>query len=240
MCREFPVAMRLVTLHPYTYLGPYIEQYVYWKMRIDPIATFLHPILPKDAEILDLGCGYGQLAHYLHYHAPKRRIFGVDHDESKIQAAQASARNHPALQFEVRDLLEWSPTTTADVVMLIDVLHYWDSKQQDKILERAIHAVGEGGLLVLRDTDLETGRHKLNQRTERFSTWFGFNRGPGPIHFRKFSELRALCEKHGFKTWQVHDPMGETTGNVVLFAMRPVEESSSQERGSQKQARTPA
>ncbi|MBU49779.1 MAG: hypothetical protein CL920_13890 [Deltaproteobacteria bacterium] len=218
--RWLPAVSRLEVLRQYAYIGPYVEQYAYWKLRIDPFPTFIEPYIPKACSILDLGCGYGFLAHYLHLRRRERTIFGVDYDAGKIEVAQASANDVEALSFARRDLRSWTSEETYDVVMLIDILHYWERELQDEILRRAIAAVRPGGLFILRDTDPDTGHDKVNGWTERFSTFFGFNQAQGEIRFRSAKEIEVFLEARGFVVRRLEDELSHMTGNVTLLCKK--------------------
>ncbi len=49
----------------YRYQGPYVTQFVFWKMKTDPLFQAVEAAAPPRGRILDLGCGYGIVAHWL-------------------------------------------------------------------------------------------------------------------------------------------------------------------------------
>lgn len=79
--------------------------------------------------VLDLGCGYGDLCHALVTQKPGCHATGIDHDIHKIQVAQSRYGDHPNLHFETSDLHHLK-TVDQQIVLIIDVLHYFDSTVQ--------------------------------------------------------------------------------------------------------------
>ncbi len=217
---KWPEAMRLQVHRHYAYLGAYVEQYTYWKLRIDPFPTMIEPHIAAEAEIFDLGCGYGTLAHYLYWLSPKRRFLGIDYDAHKIDIARKSAFSIDNLTFEEGDLLSWQAPYRADYVLLVDILHYWEREEQESILINALNAVKEGGFLILRDGDPARQSTKLPVWSERFSTFFGFNKAKGHLHFRSMEEIQSFLEERGFDVRRLEDPLSEVTGNITLIAER--------------------
>ena len=71
----------------YRYQGPYVEQFVFWKMKVDPVFERSDETVPRQGTILDLGCGYGMAAHWLTQGSPDRTVIGWDYDAGKIRVA---------------------------------------------------------------------------------------------------------------------------------------------------------
>lgn len=64
----------------------------------------------KNQDCLDIGCGYGRLAHYFE---PKK-YRGVDFSENLIKIAR---EDHPEYSFEVADAFEYEPQKQYGVIM---------------------------------------------------------------------------------------------------------------------------
>ena len=120
----------------YRYQGKFVEQFVYWKMKLDPVFPALDAVVPRQGFILDLGCGYGLATHWLACFTDTRTFLGVDYDEDKIRVAQRTAPEHPRIQFESGDILE-REYPACDAILLLDVLHYWTPEKQQLILNKA-------------------------------------------------------------------------------------------------------
>ncbi len=201
----------------YRYQGKFIEQFVFWKMKRDPVFAALDGVVPRRGHILDLGCGYGLATHWLACFTDARTFFGVDYDEDKIRAAQCSAPQHSRIRFEVGDILtcDYPP---CDVVLLLDVLHYWVPEKQQLILSRARAALRPGGRLILRDgARAETQAHRRIHRWEQFATRFGLNRTQEGLHFQTQPQLEAMLQRAGFARWELKAGAGNGS-NVLLVA----------------------
>jgi SAM-dependent methyltransferase len=90
--------------------GIYIQQ-----KRLDSLVHHLKEILPRNASVLDVGCGDGHLAHRITLERADLSLSGID----------VLTREHtwvPVRQFDGKTI----PVETAsvDVVMFIDVLHH--------------------------------------------------------------------------------------------------------------------
>ena len=91
-----PAVRRRKVRRLYRYQGAFVEEFVRWKLKLDPMFETLDGLAPRQGFILDLGCGYGLAAHWLGCGTDQRRLLGVDFDEAKIRVAQRTAPNHSA------------------------------------------------------------------------------------------------------------------------------------------------
>jgi 2-polyprenyl-3-methyl-5-hydroxy-6-metoxy-1,4-benzoquinol methylase len=201
----------------YRYQGKYVEEFVRWKMKLDPVFLALDEVVPRRAHVLDLGCGYGMATHWLATFTDTRTFWGVDYDEDKIRVAQRSAPESPRIEFTHGDLLTCD-YPSCDAVLLLDVLHYWTAEKQLAILTKARQALRPGGRLVLRDgARSETAAHRKIQRWEEFATRVGMNRTKEGLHFQTQTELEAMSQRAGFARWEIKPGAGNDS-NVMLVA----------------------
>jgi 1-acyl-sn-glycerol-3-phosphate acyltransferase len=213
-----PRVLRRKVQRLYRYQGKFIEQFVYWKMKQDPVFGSLERVVPKKGFVLDLGCGYGLATHWLAYGTDQRTFLSVDYDENKIRIAQRTAPQHRRIKFELRDILDWQ-YPPCDTILLLDVLHYWTPEKQQLILNKARAALREGGRLILRDAARqESAQHRRVHWWERFATRIGHNKTQEGLHFQTLSELTAALQKAGFRQWDVTPGAGRDS-NVLLVAM---------------------
>ena len=175
-------------------------------------------MLPSSpGRILDLGCGYGLATHWLACFTDGRTFLGLDYDEDKIRVAQRTAPEHPRIRFELGDILE-SEYPACDVILLLDVLHYWSPEKQQLILNKAHAALRPGGRLVLRDgARTENEAHHRVHRWEKFATRFGLNRTKEGLHFLTLAELESALQRAGFARWELKTDAGNDS-NVMLVA----------------------
>ena len=178
-----PRVLRRKVERLYRYQGKFIEQFVHWKMKMDPMFERLGTVVPPCGFVLDLGCGYGLATHWLAQMNDARTFLGVDYDEDKIRTAQRTAPAHRRITFELRDIIEWE-FPLCDTVLLLDVLHYWAPEKQELILSKACRALHPGGRLVLRDAArAETEAHRHVERWENFATRTGHNQTKEALNF---------------------------------------------------------
>jgi 1-acyl-sn-glycerol-3-phosphate acyltransferase len=201
----------------YRYQGKFVEQYVHWKMKIDPMFGMLDNVVPRNGFVLDLGCGYGLATHWLARMTDQRAFLGVDYDENKIRVAQRTAPEDRRIKFELRDILDWE-YPPCDAVLLLDVLHYWTPEKQELILEKARRALRPGGRLILREAACEeSGEHHRVERWEKFAGRIGHNKSAEGLHFRTIAELTGALQRAGFVQWEIKTGKGRDS-NILLTA----------------------
>ncbi len=200
--------------------------YVRMKLITDPVTKMIADLFGEAdgvlGEVLDIGCGRGQMAIVLLENGRATRVHGLDWDEGKIEAAREAAACQPEIDatFEVADAATAS-FPPADTVMLIDVIHYLTIAEQDALLRRAAAAVRPGGRLVVRDADTERGlRSWATLAEERLFTLLRFNRG-ARVKFRPARTIVAELEAAGL-VCEVRPAWGGTPfSNVLVIGRRP-------------------
>jgi len=201
----------------YRYQGKFVEQFVYWKLKSDPMFETLDSVVPRQGQILDLGCGYGLATHWLACFTDQRNFHGMDYDEDKIRVARRTAPGHPRIRFEVGDILEveYPPS---DVVLLLDVLHYWQPGKQQAILEKARRALRPGGRLILRDgMRAESAAHERVTFWEKIATRIGHNQTREGLNFLTLAELEEALRRAGFTDLEIKQEAGRDS-NLMLIA----------------------
>lgn len=134
--------------------------YVASKLRRDPSTRAIAELAPL-GRVIDVGCGRGQLALFLHELGAATSVLGVDWDPQKVEAASLAASDLPSVSFTTADARAPNAGLTdieeADTVLLIDVLHYMPLPDQDALLRAAAGLVAPGGRLILRDATSALG-----------------------------------------------------------------------------------
>lgn len=201
----------------YRYQGKFVEQFAKWKLKLDPMLPALDAVVPRQGFILDLGCGYGLITHWLACFTDTRTFLGVDYDEDKIRVAQRSAPGHRRIRFEAGDILTHD-YPACDAVLLLDVLHYWRPEKQWEILQRVRAALRPGGRLILRDGARdESAGHRRIHFWERIATRIGHNQTVEGLHFLTLGELERALQAAGFAGWEIKREAGRGS-NVLLIA----------------------
>jgi 1-acyl-sn-glycerol-3-phosphate acyltransferase len=212
-----PRVLRRKVERLYRYQGKFVEQFVHWKMKLDPMFGLLDGVVPRHGLVLDLGCGYGVATHWLAHFTDERAFLGVDYDENKIRVAQRTAPGHPRIKFEPRDILQWD-FPPCDTVLLLDVLHYWTPEKQASILRKACRALRPGGRLILREAArTESAEHRRVEWWERWATRLGHNQTVEGLHFLTAAELTESLQQAGFAHWDIKSGTGRDS-NILLTA----------------------
>ena len=192
--------------------------YVRGKLRGDPSTRAVAEAAPL-GEVLDLGCGRGQLGVLLAESGAARSVRGCDWDDAKVDVANRAAEGLDAhfAQGDVRN----ASVESADTVLLIDVLHYFDRVTQDALLARAADLVRPGGRLLVREADTGRGwRSTMTRIEEGFFTAIKFNRGERVLFRDVRNALVPLLEARGFVCEVVPCWGGTPFSNVMLTARR--------------------
>ncbi len=105
--------------------------------------------LPKDAKILDFGCGVGQFLFYLQREG-FQNISGIDISKSQIEFA---LQMQPKVEFShvsnSVDFLQRHPEQY-DVITMNDVLEHIDLEQMIPLLQALYKSLRPGGLIVIK------------------------------------------------------------------------------------------
>jgi 2-polyprenyl-3-methyl-5-hydroxy-6-metoxy-1,4-benzoquinol methylase/uncharacterized protein (DUF2062 family) len=192
--------------------------YVRSKLRRDGSVRAIAERAPL-GDVLDLGCGRGQLAIMLLELGAATRVRGVDWDDAKIALAARAAEGLDA-RFERADVRS-AECEPADTVLLVDVLHYVSAPEQDALLARAADRVRPGGRLFVRDASIGYGwRSRLTLAAERIGTAVRFNRGERVLFRDVARDLLPLLEAKGFACSVEPCWAGTPFANVLVVATR--------------------
>lgn len=198
----------------YIYKGPVLEWYMRIKCRIDGYYDLWDRIIPRNATIADIGCGYGQMSFMLALLSPDRTVIGVDYDDEKIEIASHSFLskkcNISFMQADMRDV----EIPQSDAILFNDSLHYIDADAQRYVLKKAMASLNMGGMIIVRDGDSsQTDKHEKIKSTEVWSTEIlKFNKTTSDLAFvsehwmKKFAQQNELnikirrCDKDSSET----------------------------------------
>ena len=183
----------------YTYKGPVLEWYMRIKCRIDGYYDLWDRLIPRNATVTDIGCGYGQMSFMLALLSPGRNVLGVDYDEDKIELANNSfLRKKANVRFMCADMRKLE-IPHSDAILFNDSLHYVDADSQKAILTRAAASLNDGGMIVVRDGDAgQADKHEKIKKTELWSTEIiKFNKTTTDLTFVSESWMREFASANG-------------------------------------------
>ncbi len=221
---------------PYRGAGRFAWHFARGKLGHDPVfrAMLQRGLVPARARVLDLGCGQGLLASLLaavnRQHGAlgwpddwaqppvQARYTGIElmpRDVARARAAFAeSGVDAAVLCGDIRRL----PLPDSDVVVILDVLHYFPHAEQAELLRRVRAALAPAGRLLLRvGNAADRRRFLISQWVDTAVTRIRGHRVT-PTFCRSLDEWRQLLESIGFRVTSL--PMSQRTpfANVLLVA----------------------
>jgi len=186
---------------------------------MDPVARAVLDLARNEpfGDLLDVGCGRGQLAILLAEAGLVRSVSGVDWDESKVRIANDAAKELAVPAAFAQGDVRAAELPEADTVLLVDILHYLLPEEQDAVLARAASRARRR--VLVRDVDPDQGSASAFTRSwEWVTTTLGYNRG-ARVAPRSFDELTRVLVASGF---EVERALCSAKGmsNVLLVGRR--------------------
>lgn len=197
--------------------GRVTQGFVRGKLRADPVLPALLA-MPPLGDVLDLGCGRGQLGLALLLAGRAARVTGLDLDAGKIASATASAGELPA-RFAVADLAA-VPIPPCDTLLLIDVLLQMPHHAQRALLARIVDAAPTR--IVIRNFDTGRGwRSAVGFAMEHVRRRIGGDLGRhGAVAPLPMRDLAAMLEAAGYRVTATPCWAGTPLPNVLMLAQR--------------------
>lgn len=120
----------------------------YEDARLRPALDLLARVpLAAAAEVVDLGCGAGNVARWLARRWPEAAIEGVDGDRAMLEKARQATAGDARFRWTLCDLADWRPTQAPDVLYSNAALHWIDGHAA--LFPRLALAVRAGGVLAV-------------------------------------------------------------------------------------------
>ena len=216
---QAPKYYRRVLTGKYMYKSPVLEWYMKVKMSLEDNYKYFNSIIPDNARVTDIGCGYGFLAHMLKLMSDERTILGIDYDADKIAVASNIYPSDKNITFKAGDINNII-IPESDVFIMLDVLHYMPEELQNDVIDRCCEALSNDGLIIIRDANKNLQkRHRGTKLTELFSTKSGFNKTEyGELTFVSSELIEAAAKRNNYSL-QVVDST-KLTSNIVYLLRR--------------------
>jgi 2-polyprenyl-6-hydroxyphenyl methylase/3-demethylubiquinone-9 3-methyltransferase len=154
--------------------------------------------VPKEGNIIDLGCGWGIFSNLMALKSSKRSVYGIDLDASKIVWAQRTIRDRTNINFRVQDLKDIN-LPNVDAIVLYDVAHHLEESVQFKVLEECYSKLSIGGVLILKENDtVPLWKLWVSHLVEAIALGFNITLS-SKILFRSRHEWEQILTNIGFK-----------------------------------------
>ncbi len=129
--------------------GQYLQ---YEDARLRPALDLLARIgVAAPAEVVDLGCGAGNVAQHLARRWPAARIEGVDGDAAMLERARAATAGDRRFSWTQCDLAAWRPRSDVEVLYSNAALHWLDDHAG--LFPRLFATVAPGGVMAVQMPD---------------------------------------------------------------------------------------
>lgn len=212
---ETPTFFKEIILKNYIYKGPVLEWYLRIKYRLDGAYESFHHWVPRQATIVDVGCGFGLLSYSLALSSNGRNILGIDYDEDKIEIAKECPVIPSNLKFECHDVVNYV-FAPADIFIISDMLHYLLKEEQKVLLDKVVANLNQGGKIIIRDGDSDKRKkHKGTKLTETYSTRSGFNKTKNPLNFISGKMIEDFAAENQLKLTILDN--AKFTSNVIFI-----------------------
>jgi SAM-dependent methyltransferase len=216
---------------PYRAAGRSAYFFARGKLRGDPafVRILELGLLDGYRHILDLGCGQGLLAAWIFAArepgvasawpatwpaAPHpASIRGIELRERDVWRAQRALDGKA--EFVIGDI-RTAEYGSADAVILLDVLHYFDYRAQERVLGRVRAALTPGGVLYLRVGDAAGGMRFRISRCVDQVVLFALERRRPRLFCRSLRDWQQVLADNGFHSEAMQMSAGTFFANVLL------------------------
>lgn len=143
---------RAVIIALYGFLPFFARIFIRLRLVILPLEE-VESVVPSGM-ILDVGCGYGLVAHYLAYKDSRRTVIGIDHDPLLIFRANQITGYTNRVRFIQKDA-EIASLEKYNGVVFCDILHHLSPHGQEHILRVSKESLNFHGRLIIKDIEKE-------------------------------------------------------------------------------------
>lgn len=200
--------------------GRWMGGYAKTKVASDRIYAQLCERIESGTRVLDLGSGVGLLGLVLEARNQGHTTQGIEWDERKVAFAQLLVTPGSPCQVRQGDFLK-DPWPPADVIVLVDVLHYFPVAVQRDLLQRAARHLESGGTLYLRVMNRDAGgRARFTRLLEKAAVALRWNRAED-VHWRSLQEVQEDLVQCGLQPAICLTSSHLLDGNCLITATKP-------------------
>ncbi|MDF1592782.1 MAG: MMPL family transporter [Desulfobacterales bacterium] len=207
-------------LRRYQFAQSYPRLFAYFKMRFDPMFAELPALMESIRAVrivMDIGCGYGVPACWLLERFPEAMVYGIDPDPERVRVTSMAVGENGVVTTGRAPELPGAPGP-ADLVMMLDMLHYITDDEFRITLQRLKVALAPNGSLIIR------AALPPKERLSRARAWWieGLkNKISGmKCYYRSMDEIATIIQSAGY-TIERSLPSG-SNGDLVWVEVKPV------------------
>lgn len=182
----------------YRLMEAYPRMFARFKLQSDPMFTDLPELLrnrrAQIRTILDIGCGYGVPGCWCLEYCENAKLTGIDPDPERIRVAGLAMgeRGH-LLESSASELP--SIFDPADLVLVLDMLHYLDDESVKTLFANCFTAMADKGTLLIRSVIRSSARkHSWSWKLEDLRVRIS----GGVAHYRSREEMAKFLADAGF------------------------------------------
>jgi len=165
----------------------------FYRVYICPFSRLL-PLVSKNDNLVDIGCGSGLFIFLLKKHVKPNNILGLEISEDLVKTCEDTIKSNELENVEVRkyDGFKFPDCISEyNVFSMIDILHHIPYNLQPNYLENLFNSMKKGDTLILKDIDARSKFAIFNKIHDLiFSSQIP--------HERAAEDVKRICEKLGF------------------------------------------
>jgi 2-polyprenyl-3-methyl-5-hydroxy-6-metoxy-1,4-benzoquinol methylase len=183
--------------------------------------------VPREGDVLEVGCGHGLFSTYLALTSPTRQVMGIDIDGEKIELAQhATARLAPGegdVRFEHRPAGDIPRIDGGwQAIVFADVLYLTSAAGRHALLAECVDALAPGGSLIVKEVDTRPRlKAMLAQGQEFVSTRVIRITHGEEMDFPTSDELESVLHDLGLSTRARRIDQGYLHPHCVVIGVKP-------------------
>ena len=167
----------------------YQDKFMDVSLYHDNFDVFCNSITKKDAAVLELACGPGNITYYLLKQRRQFKILGTDLAPNMLELAKA---NNPSAEFSLMDCRDIASLNKKyDAIMCGFCLPYLDKEDTIKLIGDASKILNEGGVIYI--STMEDDYSKSNWKYSSSGEYKTYT------HYHQADYLTKALTENGFK-----------------------------------------
>jgi trans-aconitate methyltransferase len=191
----------------------YEDRFMRFDLYNDTYDAFCSLIKKNDAEILDAGCGPGNISHYLLSKRPDFKILGIDLAPDMLELAR---RNNPSAEFNLLDVRAINQLKRkSDGIVCGFCVPYLSKEECARLISNAYDLLNEGGIFYLSaiEGSYESSGYEMASN--------GVDKGY--VYYYEETDLKDYFFKSSFhvvETFRKNYPKGDQISTHLIFILR--------------------